>query len=317
MQSVLGDLTALYMRGEFRGTLDDIGRLDEVKLLQPIGVEASNFTLNSEGWTAVDLTYRAVGSPPTELGTLTHMHSGSGGTSGGHIWIDDPTVNVFYWSAPGDYLGNRSDSYGASLSFHLKAEGGSYIFSQEDVVLVGGGKTLVFDTTVVPDGAWQNYTVGLTETGWRVGSLSGPAASEADMKAVLANLQKLYIRGEFRGTVDDIGRLDTVELFEIADCAPLETEGIPDLLGDYNDDGQVDAADYVVWRKNPGAFGGDPGGYNTWRANFGAAVGGGSSSGAATAVPEPSAFVSLLIGLAALARPARTAIRPGPRRRRT
>jgi hypothetical protein len=137
------------------------------------------------------------------------------------------------------------------------------------------------------------------------------------MKAVLANLQKLYIRGEFRGTVDDIGRLDTVELFEIADCAPLETEGIPDLLGDYNDDGQVDAADYVVWRKNPGAFGGDPGGYNTWRANFGAAAGGGSSSGAATAAPEPSAFVSLLIGLAALAYPARTAIRPGPRRRRT
>ena len=35
--------------------------------------------------------------------------------------------------------------------------------------------------------------------------------------------------------------------------------------GDYNDDGAVNAADYVVWRKTDGT----PEGYNTWRANFG------------------------------------------------
>jgi hypothetical protein len=40
--------------------------------------------------------------------------------------------------------------------------------------------------------------------------------------------------------------------------------------GDYNRSGRVDAADYVVWRNDPGAYGGDPAGYNTWRANFGA-----------------------------------------------
>jgi hypothetical protein len=31
----------------------------------------------------------------------------------------------------------------------------------------------------------------------------------------------------------------------------------------------VNAADYVLWRNNPGGNGGDPAGYNTWRANFG------------------------------------------------
>jgi hypothetical protein len=31
----------------------------------------------------------------------------------------------------------------------------------------------------------------------------------------------------------------------------------------------VDAPDYVVWRKNPDASGGNPDGYNTWHANFG------------------------------------------------
>ena len=39
--------------------------------------------------------------------------------------------------------------------------------------------------------------------------------------------------------------------------------------GDYNGNGAVDAADYVLWRKSPGDFGGSPTGYNTWRSNFG------------------------------------------------
>ena len=37
------------------------------------------------------------------------------------------------------------------------------------------------------------------------------------------------------------------------------------LAGDYNDNGVVDAADYVVWRKTDGT----PAGYNLWRTHFG------------------------------------------------
>jgi hypothetical protein len=66
------------------------------------------------------------------------------------------------------------------------------------------------------------------------------------------------------------------------------------LPGDYNGDGAVNAADYVVWRKNPGAFGGDPAGYNTWRTNFGRTAGSGSAiSGAA--VPEPASAILLTV----------------------
>jgi hypothetical protein len=68
----------------------------------------------------------------------------------------------------------------------------------------------------------------------------------------------------------------------------------PGLPGDYNQDGKVDAADYVVWRKNPGAFGGDPGGYNTWRTNFDRTAG--SGSGSAAAVPEPVTLWPLSCG---------------------
>jgi hypothetical protein len=75
------------------------------------------------------------------------------------------------------------------------------------------------------------------------------------------------------------------------------------LAGDFNDDGRVDAADYVVWRKTDGS----QDGYNTWRTNFGRTVDAASQAAQippssprlgepTAAVPEPAA-VSLL-GLA-------------------
>jgi autotransporter-associated beta strand protein len=64
------------------------------------------------------------------------------------------------------------------------------------------------------------------------------------------------------------------------------------LPGDFNLDGKVDAADYVVWRKNPGGF--PPNAYETWRANFGnpPGVGAGLNEGA---VPEPAAAVLVIL----------------------
>jgi hypothetical protein len=63
----------------------------------------------------------------------------------------------------------------------------------------------------------------------------------------------------------------------------------PVLLGDYNGNGSVDAADYVVWRHNVGASSLPNRGngitgpvgqadYNYWRAHFGATSGSGSGS---------------------------------------
>jgi hypothetical protein len=61
--------------------------------------------------------------------------------------------------------------------------------------------------------------------------------------------------------------------------------------GDFNGDGKVDAADYVLWRKNPAAF--LPDDYDTWRSNFGFPPGSGSSLGGSGTVPEPG-FLGLM-----------------------
>lgn len=68
------------------------------------------------------------------------------------------------------------------------------------------------------------------------------------------------------------------------------------LSGDFNLDGQVDAADYVLWRKNSDSF--LPATYDTWRANFGNPPGSGAGLGA-VAVPEPGAFLLLIAAVTA------------------
>jgi hypothetical protein len=67
----------------------------------------------------------------------------------------------------------------------------------------------------------------------------------------------------------------------------------PHPAGDFNNDGTVDAADYVVWRKTGGTL---PQ-YDQWRTNFGrsaAAVGSAISSNEAP-VPEPASLLQLAI----------------------
>ncbi|MEX0642642.1 MAG: PEP-CTERM sorting domain-containing protein [Pirellulales bacterium] len=68
----------------------------------------------------------------------------------------------------------------------------------------------------------------------------------------------------------------------------------PELTGDHNGDGFVDAADYVTWRKNEGTLGQQ--GYDDWAAHFGEALGSSSSLGLNTSIPEPTAVVLLVMG---------------------
>jgi hypothetical protein len=69
----------------------------------------------------------------------------------------------------------------------------------------------------------------------------------------------------------------------------------PSLPGDFNGDGSVDAADYVVWRKADGT----QAGYDTWRAHFGQSVGSGAVTAENATVPEPTTLVMLILAAAA------------------
>jgi hypothetical protein len=65
--------------------------------------------------------------------------------------------------------------------------------------------------------------------------------------------------------------------------------------GDYNANGLVDAADYVLWRK----LNETPAAYTVWRTNFGTSIGGGDIT--SNAIPEPASVFLAIIGFAAFA----------------
>jgi hypothetical protein len=88
----------------------------------------------------------------------------------------------------------------------------------------------------------------------------------------------------------------------------LTLMAVPSAPGDFNANGTVDAADYVLWRKTFGQIGAglvadgngnnqiDQGDFNVWRAHFGQTAGSTSTTVNAT-VPEPSPLALLFIGI--------------------
>ena len=69
------------------------------------------------------------------------------------------------------------------------------------------------------------------------------------------------------------------------------------LAGDYNHDGKVTAADYVVWKNGGSPTPNSPADYTTWKANFGKSAGSGAGSLSNAPVPEPSCLLLMVIGL--------------------
>jgi hypothetical protein len=78
--------------------------------------------------------------------------------------------------------------------------------------------------------------------------------------------------------------------------SPFSPQLIIVLPGDFNLDGLVNVADYVIWRKTDGT----PANYTLWRSHFGQSPGSGSGASANAVVPEPTNVLLLLTGVLAI-----------------
>jgi hypothetical protein len=108
------------------------------------------------------------------------------------------------------------------------------------------------------------------------------------------------------GLVKPDGSANPYINYPIFEFQLYDSELIPH-AGDYNNNGVVDAADYVLWRQGgplqnevntPGTV--DPSDYTVWRALFGTTAGSGSGSLDGGAVPEPLSFLLTLVAIAAM-----------------
>ncbi len=152
------------------------------------------------------------------------------------------------------------------------------------------GATLIAESVVIPEPAEPQHAIFAAE---KDAKLLGDGT---DGRPMTANGRRVFL------FLSDWGASDlTTEGWSLFDAAVDWAAEVPPVgvAGDYNADGVVDAADYVVWRKDPTAFGGDPDGYNTWRTNFGRASGPGSGLGAGS-VPEPVSWLLAVLLVSAV-----------------
>jgi hypothetical protein len=132
-----------------------------------------------------------------------------------------------------------------------------------------------------------------TVTGTGFYTWASTAQTVADVQAWLnspaTNFGWMMIGDESQKTTAQ--RFDSQNMNDTSKRPKLVVNFTPGLQGDYNNNGVVDAADYVVWRNNNGT----QAEYNTWRANFGTTSPGIGAANAVPAVPEPLTLVMLMV----------------------
>jgi RHS repeat-associated protein len=165
-------------------------------------VAANTFDTGDEGWTI--------------FGDAQSSYISTGGNPGGYLSANDEASGItWYWQAPIEFLQSVSDNYGSILSFDLQQSSTDSQYDDNDLVLVGGDITLVFDLNNNPDTTWTNYQVELKENAGWINQATGQAATQDEFLTVLSALTDLRIRGEYVVGLDT-GGLDNVNLQAIA-----------------------------------------------------------------------------------------------------
>jgi len=203
---------------------------------------------------------------------------------GGSYIVGDIRTNT---GSVEDVLYSQNNKF--SAAFDLNGDG---LNDNRDLFLLSDVLTAA-PTSSFGGGAKQSVLNSYTDLLLKRADVNSSGTSDtADMAAVYAAF----------GSPTWFTDLNVDGLVNIADVQTMVTKLFRTVAGDFNLDGQVDGADYVVWRKNAGQSGtffeGDAtfdgvigeDDYQLWRTNFGfvrqplAA----SGSGAAAAVPEPA-----------------------------
>lgn len=195
---------------------------------------------------------------------------------------------------------------GSSGSFGLVARAGDHapgaalgtnfsFFLNSHVLNSAGQVALLADLTNGKEGLWATDRSGVLQYIMCEGDLLEVAPGD------FRTVQDFGFFGE-TGNGDgrpsgfnNLGQLAFSASFTDGTSGIFVSNVVAHLPGDFNNDGTVDTADYVVWRKT----GGSQDDYNTWRANFGQSISGsGSGARAIAGVPEPAALALLMFAVA-------------------
>jgi hypothetical protein len=201
-----------------------------------------------------------------------------------------------YWGEPGP------NSY-AKLEFF--GTGGAYA----QLALVSGQHIRDFNNNV-----WENQSPGsinvLQWSGWRGYPTQRMDRQQIDLPASFLGETLTEIRLTDNGGWNRFDVPTNTSVQQRVFLAGVTVEsGWP---GDFNNDGIVDTADYVTWRKtngtntqlpnDPNPLPIDADQYNTWRTHFGSTnAGSGTGGNGNGSVPEPAVMIMVVLSACGLA----------------
>lgn len=167
-------------------------------------VLSDDFDAGRQGW-------RVQGASGTALPTWV----ATGGNPGGYISAADSLVSgTMYWDAPGRYLGDMSDFFGATLAMQMRQSDTTSQFDDPagDIVLSGGGKTISTQLPAHPGSDWGGFALRLDPSSqpWVVEPADTPAGAQ-DFVDVLAGVTDFRLRADYRAGADT-DDLDSVRL---------------------------------------------------------------------------------------------------------
>jgi probable HAF family extracellular repeat protein len=264
------------------GTMYNLGSLG--------GSESDGGAINASGQvsgsslTTADVAYRAfLWKPSSPNGTSGTMHdlltlggtesfggsiNASGQVAGFSNTTGDAAYHAYLWTptTPNGNSGTMLDltTLGGLNSYSYNVGAGGQVVGASEVQITSGDTHAFLYTS----------SSGMVDLNTLIAPLSGWELLDAS-------------------AINDVGQITGQGLIGGEYHAYLLMP-VPPIPGDFNHDGTVDAADYVVWRKNPGGIY-TQNDFNTWRANFGQTAGSGSIAAANATVPEPTTLVMLIV----------------------
>lgn len=182
-------------------------------------------------------------------------------------------------------------SHDGLVTFQITSLGSS----AQTALSVQGLEAAALNASVGATGGHWTHTTGSHGTSWISNYILSTGSYTMDVAIGAAGTAGTYPITVMYCGDGPVGRSSSFNL-------TITPGGVP---GDYNGNGVVDAADYVLWRnggplKNevdtPGTV--NAADYTAWRARFGNTAGSGASY-SISAIPEASSFVLALLGLIA------------------